>query len=123
MRESVGGPNVCEGLSAESFSASDDPNNAALAFDDVMDNWYDDWYTGVALPQWIRVDFGEGADKAITEVLLRSRDSGAASWGGEQAPKDFAIQYSDNDVDYISLFSVTDSTGWGAGESRVFSAE
>jgi hypothetical protein len=126
MRESVGGPNVCSGLAGSAYTASSSPGSVQNAFDDISGNPPgDDWYTSTpgALPAWVRVDFGSGNSKAISQVLLRSRNSGTSDWGGDQAPKDFAIQYSDNDVSYTPLFSVTNSTGWGSGESRIFSAD
>jgi hypothetical protein len=127
MRESAGGPNVCAALSESAFEASTSGADASNAFNDNVDDpLVNDWYTSPGadpLPVWVRVDFGAGNSKAVQEVLLRSRNSGTSDWGGDQAPKDFAIQYSDNGVDFTPLFSVTNSTDWNSGESRVFSAE
>jgi len=123
MRESVGGPNVCAGLDGSFAAASTAAASAVNAFNDIVDEpLSNDWYTtGTGIfPEWIRVDFGAGNSKSVVEVLLRSRNSAPASWGSSQAPKDFSVQYSSDDVSYTTLFSVTNSTSWEPGESRVF---
>jgi hypothetical protein len=79
------------------------------------------WVSSGALPQWWKVDLGSGNDKDITFVKLVGRRDGA--WASDQCPKDFSLQYSDDNSSWTTLFSVTGSTGWtDNGEARYFNS-
>jgi|DEB0MinimDraft_3_1074331.scaffolds.fasta_scaffold28379_3 hypothetical protein len=62
-------------------------------------------------------DFGSGVTKAINKFTMTSRNSYP-----NQAPKDFKIQYSNDNVTWTDATdgSYTGETGWGATETRTF---
>lgn len=71
--------------------------------------------SGAALPQWIGQDIPDTRPH-VMRVTIRSRSSADAA----QAPKDFAIQYSDDGSSWTTAWSVTNQTGWGDYETRTF---
>jgi hypothetical protein len=66
-------------------------------------------------PSWISYDFGAGNDVEILEVNIQS-DNGDYT----MAPKNFHFQYSDNNTDWTTYFTVVGEPTWTANESRVF---
>ena len=74
--------------------------------------------SGASLPQWIKVDFGAGNEKDIVEITLQ-----AFSSGGDDVspmPRDFEVEWSDDNSAWTSAHSVTGSTGWSDAEVRTF---
>lgn len=65
------------------------------------------WHSGSgSLPEWYKYDFGTPVD--VAAVNLRSRVSSPT-----QAPKDFKIQYSDNNADWTDFATITGATWAG----------
>lgn len=64
-------------------------------------------------PRWLRTDLGSA--KKIHKVGLTAFDA--------SAPKAFKIQYSDDDVNWITFIEVTGQTGWSAGQMRIFTPD
>lgn len=99
FRETVGGASVLSGgtASAESsYGGSWLPENA------VDGNTGTEWVSGVeGVPHWWKYDFGVGNEKDIVEMAWVPRAD------IQQEPVDFQLQWSDNDVDWTTLYTVT----------------
>lgn len=65
---------------------------------------------------WVRYDLGLGKTSGVMEFVVKSRGDGYAT----QAPKDFSLQGSNDGVNWDTLKTITNQTGWGLGETRTF---
>lgn len=112
MRATPGGANQCVGgtASAKSVFGSYDAINAFTS--DVGTAWM----TTEARPQWVAYTFP--APVSVTQVLLRVATT--AHGGHNQDPKDFTIEYSDDGISWVVAATVTNQTGWGNNEARLF---
>lgn len=90
--------------------------DAAKAFDNNDNTFWSS--TGVRAPHWIKYDFGVGITKNIVQVSYKIRADGYVN----QAPKELALQYSDDDSSWYTLLIVFDEPVWGIGETRTFPA-
>lgn len=111
LRTSIGGSSVATGGTA---SASSEAFGwvAANAFDGTTSG--NGWIGSndlVAPPQWLKYDFGSGNDKDIVEFKVATR-SGAVGVDRGQWPRDFALQYSDNNSTWTTLIEVGGETDW-----------
>lgn len=77
------------------------------AFDGIT---YNGWST-TAMPVWIKYDFGSA--KTIGGFGFHIGGS-----GGTEAPKDFELQWSDDNSTWTTYISKTNETGYTAGEFR-----
>jgi hypothetical protein len=112
MYESIEPLNVCSGGTA---SASSDGFGwvPANAFNGTHtgNGWHSGANTLPATPEWLKYDFGSGNDKDIQAIKMVGRgDSNAVN----QTPKDFQLQYSDDDSSWSTLFTITGAANWGA---------
>jgi hypothetical protein len=111
MRTSVGGADQCTGGTA-SASSEVGGFEASKAFDNSTGTT---WYTPSSnLPAWVKYDFGSGNDKDIVEVAL-------TCWSPNEHPRDWSLQYSDDNSTWTTLFAATSLTAWSANETRAFS--
>lgn len=118
LHESIGGADTTGSApgSGSASSAFDAFSVATRAFDN---NTATLWASnGGALPQWLKWDYGLGEAKEIIEFVLKARPDGSAA---TQSPKDFKLQWSDDDSAWTDAITVTNQTGWSASEVRTFS--
>jgi hypothetical protein len=109
-RTSAGGADVT-GSGTASASSSNIGRAPADAFDsDPATYW--EANTG---NHWLKYDFGASNDKNVAEVAIVG---GQASVTG--SPKDFTIEYSDDDTTYNGWLSVQGFTSWYEGQRNVF---
>ena len=77
------------------------------------------WITALidAPPQWIRYHF-------LTQVSVQeiSITVPAVAGAGAYAPKSWDVQYSSDGLAWTTLWTVSNQTGWGDGETRLFNA-
>jgi hypothetical protein len=67
------------------------------------------WRSGTGFPQWLKIDMGAGNAFAPAEMKMVIDGSGT---GASQAPKDFQLFGSNDDVTYTLLASWSGFTGW-----------
>lgn len=110
--------NECYGGTASASSEWSGSDAAAEAFNGVFGSGSDAWASasGGAMPQWLKYDFGTTSFPNVTRVCISAR--GSVDTG--QAPKDFNVQWSDDNSSWTTAWSVTNSTGWSAFERRTF---
>lgn len=95
-------------------SSQDGSNAPSGAFDGVTTGdagWRT--FSGQATPSWIQVRFDDAVE--ITQFKLRVWASNLS-----RAPKDFALQYSDDGLAWTTYASWTGATGWAANEVRTY---
>lgn len=109
LRESIGGADVSGSGTASASSSYTSPE---LAFD----NNNSTWWSGNANSDWLKYDFGAGAEKDIVEFAIT-----AISVDANQ-PGHFALQYSDDDANWTTRILILDQTVWGISEQRVFNS-
>jgi len=117
LRTSIGGSDVASGgtPSADSTLGGFPASNA---FDG---NNSTSWISGSgAYPHWIKYDFGAGNEKDIVECAVAGRLDSSSTWG-YQSPRDFTLDYSDDDSAWTTLFTVTGASDLCAG-LQVFNA-
>lgn len=66
---------------------------------------------------WVKYDFGAGNDKDIVEIALIGAQSEPSL-----SPKNFTIQYSDDNAAWSTWLTVTNLTSWYAGERKIFNS-
>lgn len=86
-------------ISPASLAIDDDINTQSVASYSTSYTW--------------GVDLGSARD--ITAFSIR-----ASSFGSDGAPRDFILQWSDNNSDWTTAKTVTNQTGWAAFEKRTF---
>ena len=113
FRASVGGSDLTNSVGgvASANSEVNTSNTAAKAFDETWEKWTT---STVAFPHWIKYEFNEPVE--IKEVSMRCAWSGQAS----MAPKNFLIQCSPDNSTWHTVREVTNQTGWGVYEERLF---
>lgn len=78
------------------------------------------WYsgTGLHINSWLKYDFGAGNEKIINGIGIHNRGPTSEV---DQTPKSFNVQYSDDDINWVTAWSVADQTGWSGYSFRRFS--
>lgn len=116
LRAAIGGADQTGGGTAsESSYFFPEAGNRAFNNDGTFTQWSSG---GGGMPEWVKYDFGAGQAKSIVEFTVRARGDGNAA---TMSPKDFKLQWSDDDSSYTDAIVVTNQTGWSAGETRTFS--
>lgn len=107
------GPNVANGGTA--FAGS---NFGSSVPSRVFDSDYSTEWIGstASLPQTIGYDFGAGNEQAICAVGVLGPGVGYTG----RAPTAFDVQYSSDNTNWTTAWSVSGSTGWGTLEYRRF---
>jgi len=103
LRTSIGGSDVASGgtPSADSTLGGFPASNA---FDG---NNSTSWISGSgAYPHWIKYDFGAGNEKDIVEMAVAGRLDSSSAFA-YQSPRDFTLDYSDDDSSWTTLITVT----------------
>lgn len=112
FRAVVGGPNVAVGGTATA-DASTIGNFPARAFDGDTGTW---WAHGTpVVPNWIKYEFASPVE--IKQIALQA---GTATANPERMPRDFEVQFSEDNVTWTTVLAVVGQTGWTSGEIRVF---
>jgi hypothetical protein len=116
LRTSAGGSDVTgSGTTIFSTQLNTSSFAAANAFDNnTSTNWCSNGF-GTSGGEWIGYDFGAGNTFNIKEVAFSCRSDFTPD-----APKDFTIEFSDDNSTWFSSWSVTGQTGWSAGVTRTF---
>jgi len=91
---------------------------------DTYDAWYlfdrssDGWYYGSAdVPQWIKIDVGEGNSISIIKYVLTSQPNNSSYPG---MPTEWTLSGSNDDSNWTSIDSKTGVAGWGNSETREY---
>ncbi len=98
-------------LASSQDSTSTPPDEAFNGIVTGDDGWRT--FSGQAAPSWIQTRFDDVVE--ITEFRVRSWSTNPA-----RAPRDFALQYSDDGLAWTTYYTVAGATGWGANESRTY---
>lgn len=108
------GPGLGTAISGGDFGGSFVKANA---FDNTAAEWASPF---PSVPgAWIGWDFGVGVTAFVREVVLKSRTTDPTN-GPLQAPRDFSIEWSDDQVTWNSVWTVRNQTGWALAETRTF---
>lgn len=97
-------------------------NRATLSFDNDYNStkWASAARPTVGSPQWIKANFDRSAP-FDTKVFVRELSIvGCIAGQTDMAPKDFALQRSDDDSAWTTVLTVTNQTVWTVGERRNF---
>lgn len=125
LRATVGGADQTDasgiGMTYTASSEVNSSNKVGLAFDDAAGSkWASLGRPTVGSPQWLKVNFDISAP-FDTQVYVREISIvGCITGQTAMAPKDFALQRSDDDSSWTTVLTVTGQTGWTAGERRNF---
>lgn len=85
------------------------------------DSTSSEWRTpSSSLPAWLKVDFGSGNTKAIVGYSIRAS---SVSNGVNNAPANWTLEGSNNDVSWTVEDTRTGQTGWSLSEKRSFTAQ
>ncbi len=109
MRTSVGGADQCTGGTA---SASDEFSASFAASKAVDDDAATAWSCNTAT-NWWKYDFGTAKD--IVEYTIQAHNSVP-----DRSPKDFTLQWSDDDTNWTTADTQAGITGWTAGMVKTF---
>lgn len=115
MFTSLGGTNVCTGGTAAS-SSNWAGWEAAKAFDGIKtgdQGWAGSG--GTYLNQWVSYDFGAGNEVEIIQVAVTARSTNLGNM-----PNLFAIEWSDDGINWTQKGHIPPQTSWGANETRTF---
>ncbi len=108
IRATVGGVDQCTGGVAD---ASHSDTTSDRIFDDSAGTL---WYNGApSVDSWFSYDFGAGNDVDVGELVIRPQYS-------YSAPKDFKLEYSDNNVDWTEEQAWTGITSWSHNTDKFF---
>ena len=117
------GTNRSGGASLAAIASSSDLNSGNardLAFDNNLTN--SGWLSsGGALPQWIRLDVESASAPAPRTAYEVKTFRVYGSWNlASASPREFELQWSDDDIAWTTALSVTGQTGWTARQMREF---
>jgi hypothetical protein len=125
MRGSVGGANLLSILTGAGPATASGETNASNAAWRASDNSNTSgWLANVAgggLPGWWKYDFGHAGHTGpstadVKQILIRGSFNAPTG-----SPKDFQLQWSDNNSTWTTVLTVTGQTGWtGASDARTF---
>lgn len=116
MYEDLSGPNLCTGgFGITSPEYTTGSWGVARAFDGIKDQDVG-WATRatVPTPAWVGYKFPSSVN--INHIKITSRGTSLT-----QPPKNFVIQKSEDGVNWIDQWAVTDQTDWTAYQERTFS--
>lgn len=117
MATSIGGTNliVAQGSNGPPLYFSSEVNSANAAWMATNSLVTEGWLSIIAAtPEWWAYDFG--SDTAIVSVVISGSYNSPPS-----SPKDFTIEYSDDNSNWAVAHTVTGETGWtGAADVRTF---
>lgn len=114
LRESLGGADATGSGTASQSAFWFTGYEGSKAFDN---NNSTHWYNSPpGMPQWVSYDFGAGNDKDIVELAIFPNAN------RPQNPSSFALQYSDDNSSWTTLFSVENYVEWVYSTLNVFSA-
>lgn len=116
MRATAGGSDQCTGGTASSDSHFSSSYAASAAFDDITNGSFP-WASNSGFPHWIKYAFASPV--VVAEVTLRMPT--VAYGGANERPKDFTIEWSDDNSSWTVARTVTGQTGWSASEVRTYS--
>jgi F5/8 type C domain-containing protein len=115
MRATVGGADWTLTAAASSSSDINGTNTSDLAFDN---NNTTGWLSAVPTTSWIKQNLGPTSTdwRACAQILIRGSYNAP-----DASPKNFQLQWSDNDSAWTTVLTVAGQTGWtGASDARTF---
>jgi hypothetical protein len=107
MAASSGGSNLIQGKTATA-SSTNGPFTPNLAVDGTVASG-NAWRSATGFPDWLKIDMGAGNGFSPAEMKIVVDGSGT---GSSQAPKDFQLLGSNDDVTYTQLASWSGFTAW-----------
>lgn len=110
MRPSAGGADQCAGGVATADSAYSVSYPASKAFDDDLSTM---WHSGGGFPHWIKYAFPAAVDVPVLALTARTSEN-------QVTPTAFSLQWSDDDVNWTTLWSISGLDRWLSSERRVF---
>lgn len=115
LHGTVGGADLTGSGTGTGSSQYDGNYAPSYAFDNLANTC---WHcaNGASAPQWLQYDFGAGNAYNIPEIVITARDN-----QGNQGPKAFDWQWSDDGSAWHTVFSKGGQTGWVAGSLRTYS--
>lgn len=122
MHPIVNGINLCVTGNGQISARTEAPpkkNDTFVAYNAVSNNPLADWMSEkISDFDWIKWTFN--TPREILEIqLTASRDKKRV----KNAPQDFQLQWSDDDIEWNTVFIVLGELDWGPGEARRFSYE
>lgn len=118
LRGTAGGADMTVSGNASAVGASSTIGFGNDAFNAFDNNLSTGWLSATAGTAWIQWDFvnqGLGAQYVAQIAITGSYNAPNAS------PKDFQLQWSDDNVSFTTVLTVTGETGWtGSSDTRVF---
>lgn len=120
LRTSIGGSNVATGGTA-SASSTGFGWSASNAFNGstASPGWHSGTNALPGTPEWLKYDLGSGNDKDVIEFAISARGSNP-----EQNPRDFQLQYSDDNSAWTTLYTIGGETSWdSSGTYIAYSAD
>ncbi|MBF0296686.1 MAG: discoidin domain-containing protein, partial [Magnetococcales bacterium] len=110
MRATTGGADQCNGGTASASHANAD---AAKLFDNNTSNYWVNGSPALGVVCWICYDFGIGSAVSVNELAILPRY-------GNQCPKDFKLQWSDDNAAWTDRATWTGVTAWTDGVTKIF---
>ncbi|MBI4388977.1 MAG: discoidin domain-containing protein [Nitrospinae bacterium] len=96
-------------------SSQDTGSEAGKSIDDTNSTR---WWANAAMPNWLKLDFGAGATRTITQYTLQVNANNPSN-----APSAWTFAGSNDDSDYTTIDTQTGlTTGWTADTPRVFNS-
>jgi F5/8 type C domain-containing protein len=111
MRTAAGGADQCSG---GTVSASN--STAGFPVANVVDDLGTTSWHRSAATAWVKYDFGAGNDKDIVEVAI-------TAWTDtNRAPKNFTVEWSDDNSAWTAAMTLSNITTWYPGERKLFNS-
>lgn len=125
MRGSIGGADLLVAQTAGGAASASSEFNASNAAWRATDNSNTSgWLGNVAgggLPGWWRYDFGNAGHTGSPTADVKQIEIRGSYNAPTASPKDFQLQWSDNNSTWNTVLTVTGQTGWtGASDARTF---
>jgi hypothetical protein len=110
LMSSVGGVDITPGKTVTASSYDSAPYSPDKVIDDNLSTA---WHTAGPFPLWIKFDMTSSV--SVVEYSIRVRNDTLL-----YTPKSWTFEYSNNDTDWISLHSVSNSPSWSLSEKRTY---
>jgi hypothetical protein len=115
LRASLGGADETGSGTASALISDGGAPPANAVDNDTGTNWGTSFLG--PMPVWWKYDFGAGNDKDIVEVALRCPTQ--PQW----TPRDFLIEYSDDDSAWSPLYTIENYTNWDTSGFKLFNED
>lgn len=118
FRETAGVSQTFSGGTSSASSEFSASFNAAKASDD---NATTRWSCAASVASaWWKYDYGSGVTKDIVEVTIRIPTTSDDAAALRQAPRNFTLEWSDDDSAWTVAATMTEVSPWTSGETKTF---